>query len=174
MMLVRTLLTLVCTAMAMTVSSAYAQDVDLGLVDNRGTSFVGNVERGAEVFKKCEECHRLAKGDNHTGPSQHGILGREAGTIEGFTYSRANRESGIVWTPQQMFDYLQNPRRTIRRTTMSFVGLRDPQDRADVIAFLAVNAGGPWVEENMPDLEQGPTAYGYEADAAEATEAASE
>lgn len=168
MMFVRTLSIAGLAALAMAVSPAEARDVDLGLVDDKGNSYVGNVERGEEVFKKCQECHRLEKGDNFTGPSQHGILGRTAGTVEGFTYSRANRESGIVWTPQQMFDYLENPRRTIRRTTMSFVGLRDEQDRADVLAYLAVNAGGPWVEENMPDLEQNPTAYGYDEGGASA------
>jgi cytochrome c len=132
--------------------SVVAQEVDLGLVDDKGNSYVGNLAAGEEVFVKCQQCHRLAEGDNFTGPSMHGIIGRTAGTVEGFSYSRANRESGIVWTPQQMFDYLESPRRTIRRTTMSFVGLPKEQDRADVLAFLAVNAGGPWVDENKPDL----------------------
>ncbi len=139
--------------MLATSPSVVAQEVDLGLVDDKGNSYVGNLAAGKEVFVKCEQCHRLAEGDNFTGPSMHGIIGRTAGTVEGFKYSKANSESGIVWTPQQMFDYLESPRRTIRRTTMSFVGLPKEQDRADVVAFLAVNAGGPWVEENRPELK---------------------
>jgi cytochrome c len=69
-------------------------------------------------------------------PVAHGIIGRQAGTIPGFRYSPANKNSGITWTEDVMFAYLEDPRKYIPGTYMSFVGLKQPQQRADVIAYL--------------------------------------
>ena len=70
------------------------------------------------------------------GPSLYGIVGRPAGTIAGFDYSAANRDSGITWSEETMFEYLENPQEFIKGTKMIFRGLPKPQDRADVIAYL--------------------------------------
>ena len=75
------------------------------------------------------------------GPSLYGIIGREAGTIEGFRYSDANANSGIVWTEATMFAYLERPQQFIPGTFMAFPGLPRPQDRADVIAYLKEQSG---------------------------------
>lgn len=101
----------------------------------------GDAEAGRRVFARCRSCHVLDEGVNRTGPSLYGIFGREAGTVEGFRYSDANANSGITWTGEVMFEYLENPREYIPGTFMAFPGLRDPQDRADVIAYIKDNGG---------------------------------
>jgi cytochrome c len=100
----------------------------------------GNPEEGAEIFKKCRACHDVGPAaKNKVGPILNGIIGRKAGTIEGFEYSDANKASGaqgLVWTEEVMFQYLENPLVYMKGTKMAFAGLKDPQDRKDVIAYL--------------------------------------
>lgn len=99
-------------------------------------NFTGNAAAGAEVFKQCMACHVVEPGQNRTGPTLAGIIGRAAGSIDGYSYTPANANSGITWTPEKMFQYLENPMRVIPGTKMAFAGLKDAQDRADVIAYL--------------------------------------
>jgi cytochrome c len=100
----------------------------------------GSVEEGAEVFKKCRACHDVGPGaKNKVGPLLNGIVGRPAGTIEGFNYSTANKDAGskgLVWTEEVMFKYLEAPLSFMPGTKMAFAGLKDAQDRKDVIAYL--------------------------------------
>ncbi len=100
-------------------------------------AFTGDAARGRRVFAQCQTCHAVQPGRNNVGPSLHGIIGRTAGSVEGFRYSPANQNSNVVWTEETMFEYLENPTRFIPGTIMAFPGLRNPQDRADVIAYLA-------------------------------------
>jgi len=102
---------------------------------------VGNVDDGAKVFKKCATCHVLEEGKNRIGPSLFGVIGRTAGTVEGFSYSKANKESGVVWTPEILFVYLESPKAFVPGAKITFVGLPKPQDRVDVIASLLANGG---------------------------------
>lgn len=99
-------------------------------------SFTPDVAHGEEVFIKCSSCHVLEEGVNRIGPSLAGIVGRPAGTVEGYNYSEANANSGITWTPEKLFQYLENPQRVVPGTKMAFAGLPDGQDRADIIAYL--------------------------------------
>jgi cytochrome c len=101
----------------------------------------GDPEAGRRVFARCRSCHVLEEGVNRVGPSLYGIFGRETGSVEGFRYSDANANAGITWTGETMFEYLENPREYIPGTIMSFPGLRDPQDRVDVIAYMKENGG---------------------------------
>lgn len=101
----------------------------------------GDPEAGRRVFARCRSCHVLEEGVNRVGPSMYGIFGREAGSVEGFRYSEANANSGVTWTAETMFEYLENPREYIPGTIMAFPGLRDEQDRADVIAYMKANGG---------------------------------
>lgn len=103
-------------------------------------SFTPDVAHGEQVFAQCQTCHVLEEGVNRVGPSLAGIVGRAAGTVEGYNYTPANANSGITWTPEKMFQYLENPARVVPGTKMAFAGLPDGQDRADVIAYL--QAGG--------------------------------
>jgi cytochrome c len=113
-----------------------ANVVETEIVGADGAKMSGNTANGADVFKKCQQCHTLEPGKNKVGPTLHGIIGRTAGTVEGYNYSTANKNSGIVWTEQKMFEYLENPRKTIPGTKMAFVGLPKIQDRVDVIAYI--------------------------------------
>ncbi len=101
----------------------------------------GDPEAGRRVFARCRSCHVLEEGVNRVGPSLYGIIGREAGSVEGFRYSEANASSGVTWTEENLFEYLENPREYIPGTIMAFPGLRDEQDRADVIAYIEANGG---------------------------------
>ncbi len=96
----------------------------------------GDAAAGETVFAQCRTCHLIDEGKNGVGPSMYGIIGRTAGSVEGFRYSDANANSGVVWTPEVMFEYLEAPREFMPGTRMAFPGLKNPQDRADVIAYL--------------------------------------
>ena len=100
----------------------------------------GNAENGEDVFKKCRACHDIGPGaKNKVGPVLNGIIGRKAGTIEGFNYSNANKAKGaegLTWTEENLFQYLERPMQFIQGTTMAFVGIKDEQDRRDLIAYL--------------------------------------
>ena len=99
-------------------------------------SFTGTVEAGEKVFAVCKTCHAVEPGKNMVGPSLHALQGRTSGSIPGYTYSTANKNSGIEWTNEKLFQYLENPQRVIPGTKMTYTGLKDPQKRADVIAYL--------------------------------------
>ncbi len=99
-------------------------------------SFTGDAASGEKVFVACKTCHVVDAGQNRIGPSLHAIVGRAAGTAPGYTYSAANKGSGITWTPEKMFQYLEAPQRVVPGTKMTYPGLPDPQKRADVIAYL--------------------------------------
>ena len=96
----------------------------------------GDATAGQRVFMQCRTCHAIEAGVNRVGPSLHGIIGRTAGQVAGYSYSAANKASGKVWDNETLFAYLENPRAYIPGTKMAFVGLRNPQQRADVIAYL--------------------------------------
>ncbi|UVO52483.1 cytochrome c family protein [Sphingomonas sp. SUN019] len=98
--------------------------------------FTGNAASGKTVFIQCKTCHEVTPGVNKIGPSLAGIVGRKASSIATFTYSPANHNSGITWTPEKLFQYLENPQRVVPGTKMAFAGIPDPQKRADVIAYL--------------------------------------
>ncbi len=96
----------------------------------------GNADAGKQVFAVCTTCHVVEEGMNRVGPSLYNIVGREAGSVEGFNYTDANKNSGLVWTPEQLFTYLEDPQAAIPGTRMAFPGVKDPQDRADLIAYV--------------------------------------
>lgn len=99
-------------------------------------SLTADATHGGQVFVQCKACHSLEAGKNMIGPSLAGVVGRTAGTVEGFAYSDANKNSGITWTKEKLFQYLEKPQRVIPGTKMAFAGLPKAQDRADVIAYL--------------------------------------
>ena len=97
---------------------------------------VGNAVKGAVVFNQCKVCHVTDKGVNRVGPSLGGVVGRKASSAPGYMYSAANKKSGLTWDAPTLFKYLEAPQKLVPGTKMSFAGLKSPQDRADVIAFL--------------------------------------
>ena len=123
-------------------SAAQAQDeADTTVLAELGEPYVSaSVENGARIFRRCQSCHTVDEGGrNMVGPNLHGVFGADAGAKEGFRYSPAMSESGIVWSAETLDAYLANPRTYIPRNRMSFAGLRDEEDRNDLIAWLAVN-----------------------------------
>jgi cytochrome c len=93
----------------------------------------GDATRGAAVYERCEGCHSLDA--NRVGPMHRGVFGRQAGSVPGYAYSKALRDSGIVWDEAALDAWLSGPRKLVPGVRMTFA-LSDPQDRADVIAFL--------------------------------------
>lgn len=92
---------------------------------------------GEKVFLKCKACHQIGDGaKNAVGPALTGIVGRTAGTYPGYTYSDANKNSGITWDVATLKDYLKNPRAKIPGTKMIFPGLPKDEDIDNVIAYL--------------------------------------
>lgn len=100
----------------------------------------GNVENGANVFKRCRACHVVSEPPRHSvGPALNDVIGRRAGGAEGYNYSANIRElgqSGLSWTEENLDRYLENPKSVVPKGKMAFPGLRDAQDRADVISYL--------------------------------------
>ncbi len=95
---------------------------------------------GAKVFKKCKSCHQVGEGAKHsTGPALNGIIGSNAGSVEGFKYSKAMKaaaEAGLVWTDEEMAAFLTKPKDYMKGTRMSFAGLKKPDDIESVIVYL--------------------------------------
>ncbi|MEM9179192.1 MAG: cytochrome c family protein [Pseudomonadota bacterium] len=98
--------------------------------------------RGRRTFKLCQSCHTLNEGgQNLVGPNLYGVFGREIGGVEGFTYSKAVEESDIVWTPEILAEWLESPRNFLPGNKMSFAGVRKPEDRTAVIAYIMAETG---------------------------------
>jgi cytochrome c len=113
------LLAVVAAAFLLPLSSAEAQDA------------------GEAVFKKnCTICHTTEAGKNKIGPSLAGIVGRKAGSVPDYTYSQANKNSGVTWDEATLDTYLTAPTQFMHGTKMVFAGLKNPDDRKAVIAFL--------------------------------------
>lgn len=95
---------------------------------------------GQRVFNQCRACHTVDQGGrNGVGPNLHGVVGRRAASIEGFRYSANMRqlaEGGLTWTTENLQRYLANPKDLVPQGSMAFAGLRNEQQRNDVIAYL--------------------------------------
>ncbi len=96
-----------------------------------------DVAAGEKVFAQCKTCHQIGEGaKNAVGPVLNGVIGRKAGTIEGFKYSEANKNSGISWDEATFADYIKNPKAKIPGTKMIYPGLKDEQKIKDLTAYL--------------------------------------
>lgn len=117
----------------------------------------GDPARGGKIYNKCKSCHRVGDGAaNSVGPHLNEIFGRKAGTIEGYRYSKGMlREGadGLMWTPEKLHIYLENPKALVSKTRMNFRGLKNKQDRDDVLAYLRQFSANP---QDIP--ESAPTA----------------
>ena len=95
---------------------------------------------GEKVFKKCKACHSLEEGKKKVGPSLFGVVGGPAAGMKGFKYSKTMRESGLTWDEATLDAYLENPRKFLKGNRMAFPGLKKPEDRENVIAYIRENA----------------------------------
>lgn len=96
----------------------------------------GDAERGKQVFRKCAMCHSLEPGKTKIGPPLHGVLGRKAGSVKGFRYSKAMKSADVVWTADTLDKYLSAPKTFVPGNRMPFPGLKKATERADLIAYL--------------------------------------
>lgn len=97
--------------------------------------------KGEKVWGKCKACHKLEQGANATGPYLHGVVGRAVDAAQGYGYSGALEAVVDVWTPENLYHFLENPKGYAPGTAMSFAGLSKPEDRVNVIAYLAQHGG---------------------------------
>ena len=102
-----------------------------------GQAWAQDAAAGEKDFIVCRACHQIGPNAKIAiGPVLNGIIGRKAGTYPGYTYSDANKDSGITWTPEELNKYLESPQTVVPHTKMIFPGLKEEQKRKDVIAFL--------------------------------------
>lgn len=118
----RSIITAFAAALVAVVSTiAHAQDVDAG----------------KRAFNKCLACHAIGPGAaTKVGPELNGVIGRKAGSVAGYNYSDANKNSGITWTEEEFAAYIRNPQGVIKGTKMTFAGLKSDKEIADITAFL--------------------------------------
>ena len=100
----------------------------------------GDAAKGKKVYNKCKTCHTLEEGGkNKIGPNLWGLFGKTAGSVEGFKYSSAMKDSGIVWDEANLIAFMTKPKELVPGTKMVFPGLKKEKQRADLIAFLKEN-----------------------------------
>jgi cytochrome c len=96
-----------------------------------------DVAAGETSFKKCLPCHRIGEGaKNLVGPELNGLEGRKSGSVEGYSYTEANKNSGITWDEAQFKEYITNPRTKIPGTKMVFAGISSDNERSNLWAYL--------------------------------------
>ncbi|MFK7940512.1 MAG: c-type cytochrome [Roseovarius sp.] len=123
------------------------------------TEALGDAEAGAKLFSKCKGCHQV--GDQATdriGPHLNGIFGRKAGAHEQYAYSKSMQRAGadgLIWTAETLEAYIENPRALVSKTRMSYTGMKDADDRANLLAYLRIYSDNP---QDLPEAE--PTARG--------------
>jgi len=108
----------------------------LALLLAGAASAEGDPAKGEQIYHRCQGCHSIDR--NRIGPMHKGLFGRPAGSVPGFDYSAAMKNSGIVWSATTLDLFLQGPRQMVPGTKMTFVGVPKAQDRADLIAYLEV------------------------------------
>jgi cytochrome c len=96
----------------------------------------GDAKAGEKVFRKCKSCHYVDKEKNKTGPHLVNIIGRAAGSVDGFKYSKAMKDSGLTWDEATLAEFLKKPKAYLKGTKMAFAGLRKDKEIDDLIAYL--------------------------------------
>lgn len=106
------------------------------------SSPAGDPVHGQQIFQRCGACHFIDKDANKVGPSLKGVFGRKAGSVAGYSYSKAMSDAGaggLVWNETTLPGFLASPRKTVPGTRMAFFGLTNQADIDDVIAYLKAN-----------------------------------
>ena len=125
-------------------ASSGAETKAVEVVDIKALLAMGNLGHGEKVFKKCSACHMIASGGkNMIGPNLWNVIGRTAGSVSDYKYSKAMVAYGKEWTFEEMNSYLIKPQAYIKGTKMAFAGLRKEKDRASVILFMNSKNNSP-------------------------------
>ena len=101
----------------------------------------GDPKAGEVVYSRCLACHSLER--NRTGPKHCGLFGRKAGSAPGYEYSPAMKKAKLVWNEKTLDRFLASPMKVVPGTTMTYAGVEDPEERADLIAYLKKEAKCP-------------------------------
>src|SRR5437588_249064 len=102
-----------------------------------GPGYAQDAASGEKIFVQCKACHQIGENaKNAVGPVLNGLFGRKAGMIEGYSYSSANKNSGITWDEATFREYIKDPKAKIPGTKMTFPGLKDPKQIDDIVAYL--------------------------------------
>ena len=128
--------------MILSKSSNLALTLMLGLISSGAmtSAKAADLAKGESVYKKCVACNMVGDGaKNRVGPQLNGIVGHPIASVDGYTYSSGMKDyakAQVVWSEEALATYLENPRKTVKGTRMSFAGLRKESDRENVIAYL--------------------------------------
>jgi cytochrome c len=102
------------------------------------TALAQDVAAGETSFKKCLACHAIGEGaKNKVGPVLNGLDGRHSGSVEGYSYSDANKNSGITWSKDQFLEYIKDPKAKIAGTKMAFAGIKNEKEAGDLWAYIS-------------------------------------
>ena len=111
--------------------------VALLAIAGAGEASAQDAAAGEKVFGVCKACHQIGEtAKNNVGPQLNGIIGRKSGTVPGYNYTAANKESGITWDEATFREYIKDPKAKIPGTKMIYAGLKDEQRTSDLLAFL--------------------------------------
>ena len=125
-------------------ASASTEPKVVEVVDIKLLLAMGDLQHGEKVFKKCSACHQIASGGkNMIGPNLWSVIGRTAGSVSDYKYSKAMVAYGKEWTYEEMNSYLIKPQAYVKGTKMAFAGLRKEKDRASVILFMNSKSSNP-------------------------------
>ena len=125
-------------------SSSGVETKVVEVVDIKTLLAMGDLGHGEKVFKKCSACHMIASGGkNMIGPNLWSVIGRTAGSVSDYKYSKAMVAYGKEWTFEEMNSYLIKPQAYVKGTKMAFAGLRKEKDRASVILFMNSKSSSP-------------------------------
>src|SRR6201996_7551923 len=103
-----------------------------------GAALAQDAAAGETSFKKCAPCHSIGDGaKNKVGPELNGLDGRKSGTAEGYSYSDANKNSGITWSKDQFLDYIKDPKAKIPGTKMTFAGIKSENEANNLWTYLS-------------------------------------
>jgi cytochrome c len=109
----------------------------VGFLLGTGMVQAQDAANGEKVFAQCRACHQVGEtAKNAVGPVLNGLFGRKAGTVEGYNYSPANKNSGLTWDEATFSDYIKDPRAKVPGTKMVYAGLKEEQRIKDLIAYL--------------------------------------
>jgi len=111
------------------------------LVSSAAWAAGGDPARGEAIYQRCLACHSLEH--NRVGPRHCGLFGRHAGSLSGYAYSTAMKKYGVTWNEETLDHFLQNPLKVVPGTKMGYAGVKDPQERADLISYLKQATSDP-------------------------------
>ncbi|MFL5123063.1 MAG: c-type cytochrome [Microvirga sp.] len=107
------------------------------LIASLGAAHAQDAAAGEKVFAQCRACHQIGENaKNAVGPVLNGVIGRPAGSVEGYSYSPANKGSGLTWDEATFREYIKDPRAKVPGTKMVFAGVKDEKRVSDLIAYL--------------------------------------